>query len=254
MMQTTIRQLGLILYQSPAFQRKLATALELTERALKRRKRPYVSFTSGKDSTAVLALVHAIRPEVTIYWSDDELEYPETVDLMAKAQEIAGSQMIISSGWATHANWFRPWRERPFWRDPLPNTIPADCDSADLMAARGYGLTFLGTRADESQKRGEWLRAAGPIYQSRSGLRCCPIWDWSADDVFALAAGWGLPINPVYDRLEEIGISRERQRVGPLPLTPRDILADGWPDLLEQLETRYGPRWHEGRTSQEMIV
>ncbi len=58
-----------------------------------------------------------------------------------------------------------------------------------------------------------------------------------------MIAGMGLPYNPVYDRLAEIGIERERQRVGPLPLTPGWILERGWPEMYRDLVARYGPRW-----------
>lgn len=238
-------QLNLMHFTSPLFQAKLAASLAVIERALKRRKRPYIALSMGKDSVVVTALVHAICPDVTIAWTDDELEYPETVQMMTRLQEIAGDQLIVTLGRSQHAGWFTPWTDAPYWRDPLPGshrkTIPQD----DWMAARGYGLTFLGTRAAESHARRDWLQSAGPLYTVArgAGLRCCPIAEWSSDDVWALIAGWMLPHNPVYDRLTEIGVHRDVQRVGPLPLTPRQHLAEGWPDLLAHLEARYGQRW-----------
>jgi len=33
------------------------------------------------------------------------------------------------------------------------------------------------------------------------------------------------------------------QQYGPLPLASRAHLAEGWPEMLADLETRYGDRW-----------
>jgi len=43
--------------------------------------------------------------------------------------------------------------------------------------------------------------------------------------------------------MDQIRVHRNRQRVGPLPLTPRHVLDEGWPDLLVSLEDRYQRRW-----------
>lgn len=223
----------------------VTSALATIRRALQGKQRPYIAYSGGKDSAAVLALVLSVRPDVTIHWSDDELEYPETVAQMARMQEQHGDQFVISQGWAEHGGWFRPWVDRPFWRDPLPGTLVAGMDSDDWMASRGHDLTFLGTRADESKVRRQWLEANGPIYRvsSGTGVRCCPIWDWPTDYVYLHLKQEGVTLNPVYDRLQEIGVELERRRVGPLPLVPRDTLVNGWPDLYDRLVARYGDRW-----------
>lgn len=242
---------ALLLFEQERFRAKLLHTLARVEAALRHGDRPYIAFSGGKDSLAVMALVERIRPGTTLLWSDDELEYPETVAYLRLMQRLAGGQLVIARGWAEHAGWFRPWRSRPFWREPLPGTLIADMEADDFMAHRGHDLTLLGTRAHESRKRRTWLLSVRAqqgepgVYPvaGGTGTRCCPIWDWSADEVFALIAGWRLPYNSAYDRLAAIGISRERQRIGPLPLTPRPILAEGWPDLLVRLEARYGDRW-----------
>lgn len=244
--------LGQVLFASSAFQRKLTRALATITVALGRAKTPVIAYTSGKDSMAVLALVQRLAPATPAAWSDDELEYPETVAHMALLRQVAGDQLIMTSGASQHAGWFWPWRDKPSFREPLPGMRRIKAEQDDYLRTKGFDLTFLGLREEESQVRREWLRQARlehglPLYPVKSGTgwRCCPIADWSADEVHALLVGWGLPINPVYDRLTAIGIPRAKQRVGPLPLVPRHYLADGWPDMLERLESRYGQRWHD---------
>jgi phosphoadenosine phosphosulfate reductase len=241
---------GVMRASMPDFAMKHAAALQTVTKALKRSKRPYIAFSGGKDSMAVLTLVHTVNPNVPLHWSDDELEYDETVAVMTQIKEIAGDQLVISHGWATHAGWFRPWRDEPYWRDPLPGTLFAGMDSDDWMATRGHDMVFTGLRKDESGARRDFLAAVqevkgSPIYRVNhgTGQRCCPLADWTTDDVFALLAITGMPINPVYAILEAAGVSRGRSRVGPLPLTPRDHLVRGWDGLIDRLETRYGRRW-----------
>jgi len=237
--------LGHIHAQSAAFQRKLIAALALVSHAVRQAQRPYIAFSSGKDSVAITALVHRLNPSVPLVWSDDELELPETIAYMDRLRRLAGPQLTITYGVARHAGWFDPWTDRPSWREPLPGTRRINQDVDDWQAGRGYDLTFTGLRMNENRRRRAWLTQAGPLYQVRTGTgrRCCPLWDWTEDDVFALIAVWGLAYNPAYDRMEEMGVPRHAQRIGPLPLARRDHLADGWPDLLTRLEDRYGPRW-----------
>lgn len=232
-------------FGSARFRGKLESALTIVGQALRRTHRPYIAFSGGKDSTAVAGLVHALAPHVPLMWSDDELEYPETVTYLAELRDIAGPQLMITLGWATHGGWFLPWREEPTWREPFAGALRIECDVDDWYAECGYDLTFLGLRMEENRRRRDWLAQAGPLYHSRrgTGQRCCPLWDWTADDVWALIVGWRLGYNAAYDRYEAAGIPRHAQRTGPLPLARRAHLEIGWPDLLAQLEARYGPRW-----------
>ena len=220
-------------------------ALTSIRQALSSKKRPYVALSGGKDSAIVRHLVERVCPDVTLFWSDDELEYPESVALMERTRSDVGDRLVVGLGWAQHAGWFRPWTDRPFWREPLPGTFPVGMDADDWMASRGHDVTLLGTRAEESKVRAAWLGSAGPVYAVKGGtsLRCCPIWDWPVGYVYQYAAREGIALNPVYARLAEIGVSEDLRRVGPLPLAQRDHLVNGWTELLERLESRYGPSW-----------
>ena len=98
-----------ILYRSDAFQAKLFAALGIIGTALKRSRRPYIAFSGGIDSTAVMVLCEMVRPGIPVCWSDDELEVPETVAYMTFMQRVAGPQFQAFTGGATHAGWFTPW-------------------------------------------------------------------------------------------------------------------------------------------------
>lgn len=233
------------LFQSERFRLKLATALLRIGEAMEHARRPYVALSGGKDSLVVAALCLAVRDDVTLAWSDDELEYPESVEYMQMWRDLGGDRFVVTLGWAKHAGWFKPWADAPYWREPFPGARRIDMAQDDWMGRQGYDLTFTGLRANESRTRAEHLDRRGLIYRVKTGtgLRACPIGEWTEDDVWALIAGWHLPYNAAYDVLGRIGVHRKRQRIGPLPLVPRDYLAEGWPGLLWDLEERYGPHW-----------
>lgn len=234
-----------ILYHSAAFQDKLFAALATIRRALAMSKRPYIAFSGGIDSTAVMVLCEIVQPGIHLAWSDDELELPETTAYMTLMQDLAGEQFRAYPGGSIHAGWFVPWTDAPFWRERFPGTAFTDRLYDEWLAADGYDLVLLGTRMDESRRRRNWLAQSGPTYGGHTiTRRCCPLWDWTKDDVWALIAGQQVPYNAAYDVMERIGISRHKQRVGPMPLAPRSQLDEGWPDLLARLEARYGRRWH----------
>lgn len=231
-----------ILYRSDAFQAKLFAALGIIGTALKRSRRPYIAFSGGIDSTAVMVLCEMVRPGIPVCWSDDELEVPETVAYMTFMQRVAGPQFQAFTGGATHAGWFTPWSGEPYWRLPLAGTIRAR--SSEWHIDHNYDLVILGTRMEENRRRRDWMVQSGPIYGgSTITRRCCPVWDWSRDDVWALIAGQNIPYHTAYNRMEALGIPRKRQRVGPFPLVPRDFMDQLWPELLPHLIARYGNHW-----------
>ncbi len=235
-------------FRSERFRERVVRSIMVIQEALRTAKKPYIAFSGGKDSLVTMHLVLSLREDATLAWSDDELEYPESVAYMAALRGMAApEQFFITHGRATHARWFRPWRDPPYWREPLAGTIRIDMAQDDWMARQGHDLTFTGTRLGESKARARHFAARGLLYRLKSGTgrHCSPIAEWTEDDVWAYIAGHRLPYNPVYDILrEECGLSRERQRVGPMVLTPRADLAQGWPDVLDDLEERYGKRWH----------
>ncbi len=221
-------------------------------------RRPLVALSGGKDSLAVLDLVLRNSARVEALWTDDELEYPGQPEYIETLEATYDIDLTVRLSPATHAGWFRPWSERPYWREPRPDAIPSDgIPTRDWQAQEGYDLVFTGLRAAESRRRRDHLRMAGPLYQGKGGVwYCCPLWDWSADDVWTYIAGHELPYHPAYDVLHGVNltryggmssdaIAREREhvRLGPLPLASGADLDAGWPGLRERLTARYGAHW-----------
>ncbi len=237
-------KMDLLHFRQPFMQRKIERSRELIAAGLKEMRQPYVAFSGGKDSLVCLALVLEQAPEITVLWSDDELEYDETVTYNQWLAREWDFRFVITAGWATHGGWFCPWREEPYWREQIPGTMYTGELIESWTPKQGYDGTFLGLRQDEAIRRRIYLRSYGRLHQCADGTwRCNPLGGWSVADVWAVIAGLGLPYNPVYDILASVGVPRNRQRVGPLPLTPGWHLKLGWHGLYERLTRRYGNRW-----------
>lgn len=223
------------------FQFLVERTMGLIDTALADARQPYVAISGGKDSTVLLHLVRQVAPTITAIWSDDELEHEETVAFL-----LLQAPLVVR-GHATHEGWFTAWTDEPFWREPVPGSIAIPGLSAPWSVTAGYDLVFLGLRRAESARRRLAITANGRRFRGVEGQwRCSPLADWTTDDIWAYIASRDLDYNPVYDRLAQIGVTREEQRVGPLPLAHGWHLRAGWPDVWRRLNARYGNQWGGG--------
>jgi hypothetical protein len=74
---------------------------------------------------------------------------------------------------------------------------------------------------------------------------------YAVRDVWAYIIQNEVRYNAAYDRMTELGIPRERQRIGPfanaraLPHGQLDILRRGWPDEFARFAKRFPEAWEE---------
>lgn len=222
-----------ILYSRlPAFQKLVNTAKLLIAEALKTTNKPYLALSGGKDSTVVLDLIQQIKPDIECVWSDDEWWLPETKEYFdrLRAKEINVRQ-IQSKAW--HTNFFTAHEK----------------DGVDFdkwINEQGYDMVFLGLRAEESNARRITLRKSGLMYQTKSRMwHVNPIGWWTVRDVWAYIYSRNIDYNKAYDKLEQMGIPREEQRIGPLAVErvlgfgQIAILKRGWPNLYNRFAKAY---------------
>ena len=227
----------------------VGSAIDIIHTTLRQARRPYIAYSGGKDSEMLRHLVHHVDPTVAVVWADDELEFPETVAHMERMMpSFKRRHVLLGSG--PHGGWFQPWTDRHPWRNPLPGTMGPPGDARQRLRGLGYTTAFIGLRVGESWRRRQHIQAVirdhgKPIYRAPYGLwHSLPMWDWSAQEIWRALREMEIPYNGAYDRMTELGVPIMDQRVGPLPLTPRWILEEGWPDLWQRLAARYGSeRW-----------
>lgn len=244
-MRAALRREDAVHARLRGFRARCQRAVTLLQEAQEQHGPLIVALSGGKDSLVCLALARmaGLSPLAAI-WTDDELEYGETVEAVPRIAAQLGATLISKTGTQRHAEWFVPWTLPPYWRDPLPGTLVTRERSFQVRRRLGYRGAVLGIRREESAVRAIAARRWQAVHEvAGEGWYVWPVLDWPLRDIWAAIAEWDLPYNPVYDRLAEIGVPRERQRVGPLPLSEGWMLRDGWPLMWRRLIERYGRRW-----------
>lgn len=165
-------------------------------------------------------------------WSDDEWWLPETKEYIDRLLATSGDVTQIRTN-AWHADWFQ---------------IVGDYDGIPHYAKQmGYDGVFLGLRRDESVERRLHLSTLGPLFLAKSDgfWHCNPIHDWEWQDVWAYILSRNLDYNRAYDKLEDMGIPPDKQRIGPLAVSrvleygQMAILKRGWPDLFNRFAAEH---------------
>ena len=218
--------------KSKCFQYKLACARKIIKEAVSKTNQAYVALSGGKDSTVVYNLLREVFQNPPAVWSDDEWWLPETKQYIERLQ-ISGLDVRQIRTTAWHTDWF---------------TIAGDYDGIPAYAkTQDWRLVLLGLREEESSARRVHLRTLGALFfaQSDNFWHCNPIWDWTWRDVWAYIISNGLDYNRAYDRLEEIGVEPEYQRIGPFAVERAlnygqlAILKRGWPDLFNRFASKH---------------
>jgi phosphoadenosine phosphosulfate reductase len=191
-----------------------------------------ISFSGGKDSTVLLDLVSRQCPGAPVVWMDDGWDFPETLMFLTETEQRIGRHILRIAV---------PVRS-PYWRDvPYPGDDPAFGHPSDMDfdAWCASFSSFVGVRAEESGDRSMMLRHYGTLFHNKTWghWNCYPLAYWDTEDIWAYIASRDLPYNPVYDKLEELGVPLKYRRVGPLTAYMAwrygwmVTVRRGWPEL-----------------------
>ena len=162
---------------------------------------PTVSFSGGKDSTAVSRIVRdALQDETVIhFFGDTTLEFPATYEYVHKAfrEENPFTPMIPSESgkdFYSLCKVFGPPSRFERWCCTIFKTGNLNMEYQNLV---GNSLTFLGIRRGESKERQNYERTQGHS-KIGSQINAMPLIDWSDCDVWLYLLYKGIAFNDAY--------------------------------------------------------
>lgn len=234
---------------------KEQSAHDMLTNHLAKNPRGFISWSGGKDSTAAVVLAKRIAPEIPVVFFDSGIEYPENIEYLQKITDLLDLNFhIIHTGDVLgliieHA-WYDHYRDA---RDVGVSMREVKIEMPSARAHEIYGPGRIwGLRADESNGRAALLRPTRGTTRYLNGqVACAPLWNWSSSDVTGFLSKEGIPENPIYTRLTEIGVPIKEQRAGALFDGGLDFgritwLKRGWPHLYDKLKQDL-PRLEEYR-------
>lgn len=174
-----------------------------------------VSFSGGKDSLVTLDLVRAHIPTAPAVLFDSGCELSATLQLAASYGVTVLRPRLTAVEMARYAGWWG-------YASPVDAGCPfqlkqiiIDEPSETFVVARGLRVMTMGLRSEESEGRRLNRATRGRLYQGRDRTwYCCPIADWTVDDVWAYIAERGLTYHSAYDVMALLGIDRQHARLG----------------------------------------
>jgi len=156
--------------------------------ALLGRRRCYVAFSGGKDSTCLLHLALQIDPEVTVfYWDHGPWLMPRWLhrEILQNARRIGARNLVVRTGRALQHEWIR--------RRPLPWYRAFFKTLQEFKQEGRWEVALIALRAEEGV--GRRIRTRNPPEDE-----AYPIAHWTWRDVWAYILSRGLPYLSVYDR------------------------------------------------------
>lgn len=224
----------------PAYQRRIQQAQAFVAEALAACRRPYIAFSTGKDSTVMADLVWQQNSSIPAVYFDADAAFPESRELLER-YHAAGKTII---NWHTE-----PLLETmarvggPLFSEDatMESTVYAPIKA--LVAEYGFDGAFVGLRAEEGLHRNLSITTRGTLFLSqRHGIYSAwPIAWLTFRDVWAYILSQGVDYNAVYDRQFDLGLPWENCRVsycyGETVASQGRwiILARGWPELFNRL-------------------
>lgn len=183
--------------ETEEYLKKIHKTQEVIEIALTKFKKPYVAYSGGKDSTAMLYLILQECPAITvIHWDFGPYYIPRPIfnSLIENAKRM-GAQDIRTPTSSRYKN-LKRGAVNVLGSDFLGKHIPH-------LREEGFDLAFIGLRAEESNKRKARTKS---FFKPEKGIMSCyPLSKWTFKDVWALIVKNNVPyLSEFYDRYGEL--------------------------------------------------
>ena len=225
---------------------RIAQAQKIIAEALERAKKPYIAFSTGKDSVVMAHMVWQQAPHTPAVYFDADCAFPESNEFLGRYQS-AGFPIIC-------------WPCEPFF-DTLrrvggPTSEKCEAETMrstvyrpikSLLAEYHFDGAFIGLRNEESYGRRKLARVRGQLFwQKRDALwECLPIAHLMYHDVWAYIVSNDIDYCAVYDKQMELGVLPEDCRLSYWAGETKRrwgrwaILKRGWPELFNRFAAEF---------------
>lgn len=214
----------------PVYRRRVAAARQIVADALTQCQRPYIAFSGGKDSMAMLHLARTVAPDLDCVYFDCGCETPGTraaiaamrarghdvTTLQTEHSIVEMCQMVGALGYDGPNKLDGQWHwKHSDWREVLVE------EPIRRMMGMGYDAALVGLRREENRYRSIILNKYGSIHRRQDGLlKVYPLARWEGADVLAYLFEHELPLSDIYLDPDDTEDERQRRRTGtPLELT-----------------------------------
>lgn len=205
----TFRQTALLRARLDEYKKHLDRAKRVIGAALRQTERPYIAYSSGKDSTVMAHLVWEQSPDVPGVYFDADCAFPESAELIEREAE---RHTIIR------------WKTEPLLETFQKHGGPTahgigrrTMDSTVYQPLRGlahryrFDLSFIGLRAGESKGRFRLIKSRGELFLRKDGVwECLPVGWWTHWDIWAYILSNGVDYNRAYDKMLDMPIEDQR--------------------------------------------
>ena len=192
------------------FRGTVESSLAVIREALAGASRPYIAYSTGKDSAAMADMAWGVAPDIPAVYFDADCAFPESEELLART---AKAHTVIR------------WKCEPFF-DTLRRMGGPTADGIEnetmrttvyrpikaLLAEYRFDCVFVGLRAEEAKGRMLLGRNRGQLFfNKRDGImECLPMMEWHFDDIWTYLVGRGVDYNAAYDAMDGMPLSERR--------------------------------------------
>jgi 3'-phosphoadenosine 5'-phosphosulfate sulfotransferase (PAPS reductase)/FAD synthetase len=185
-----------------SFKKNIQKSKDIISEFLNLGVKSYISWSCGKDSTAMMHLILSLNKDIKVVSEKDDMDFPEEKEYLNEMVKLYNIDIDVISP------------DVNLWDIIINHNIVEDIHSkgVDFSDKYFYNLLreyseknkykgiLLGLRAGESRGRLMNLKVHRYIYynQNFKQVFCQPIAEWTAKDVFAYLFSNNIPILPVY--------------------------------------------------------
>jgi phosphoadenosine phosphosulfate reductase len=193
------------------YRTKVKLAVEQIHRHMKSKRKFYLSWSGGKDSTAMLHLVRRVYPEIPVLHIASGYGIPDTMELIQQLSEMWKLNLTVLNNPVDYMELCQafglPHLRTKTQQKRVVQMIKKDIATQWALESSYTGL-FWGLRGEESLGRRQLFKFHPEGILDRHGiLRVGPIGNWSVCDIWAYHVEHNIPYSKLYDN-ENCGFTR----------------------------------------------